>query len=244
MAITYNGTPVTSVLMNGVTYTTIADENGLLYYACNPVCYYGNATVDYRFVGFDYCGGTGTRYARAIVDICGRPRSYSNAYVCWVGGPRTCNTNMCYDTCMELQFSCTHIQVIGCTTCCGVNYTFDLTMNPQPVQLQVCECGRWLDTTIKICPTDACKNMQCYFWNCEGRNCRLYSPWIRIFNTEEGRLECQGMYYVCKPLLLPYCAHLDAILKTETGSTEVNCSYVLNPLGGTTCCITSCIQVC
>lgn len=245
MAITYNGTPVTSVLMNGVTYTTIADENGLLYYACNPVYYCGDATIGYRFVGFDYDNGNagGNDYARAIVELCGCVNG--DGYICWVGGPRTCNTNMCYDACMNFQLGCIALEVVGCGYC-GINYTFNITKDPTPVQLQVYECQNWLCTRAKVCATDTCCSISGYAWNCDGGKLRLYSPWVVVCKSDYVGLTCQSMIAISAPTLYPYCGYISAQLKNSNapGYTEVDCSFVLNPLGCRNRGVTCSIQVC
>lgn len=243
MAITYNGTPVTSVLMNGVTYTTIADEDGYLYYACNPVCYYGNAPIGYRFVGFDYDGGGtgGNDYARAIVELCGCVDG--DGYICWVGGPRSCNSNMCYDASMNFQLGCIALEVVGCGAC-NINYTFDITQDPKAVQLQVYECQNWICTSPRVGPTDTCTSISGYAWNCDGERVRLYSPWVVVCHRDYVGLTCQSLIAIRSPTLYPYYGYICAQLKNETGYTDVNCSFVLNELGERGTDITYSIRVC
>ena len=242
MAITYNGTPVTSVLMNGVTYTTIADENGLLYYACNPVYQYGYALACYDFSGFEYCcTDYGGYCARAV--ICYNGCQNGNGYICWLGGPRTCNTNMTYDTSMEFQLGCICHKITACGYC-GTNYEFYITQNPKPVQLYKIECNSWIATCPRLKPTDTCVDISGYRWF-YGSNCLLRSPWVNIDYCDYcSRLGCTSVYSESPPYLFPYCAHLNAKLKSSTGCTDFNCSYALNALGATNLAIYSCIQVC
>lgn len=240
MAITYNGTPVTSVLMDGVTYTTIADENGNLYYACNPVCYYGNALACYSFNGFSYCCDRDTckYYARANVSLSGY--TDNNAYLCWVGGPRSCNSNMFYDTCMEFQLGCIHQRIVGCGFC-NVNYTFDITQNPQLLRLQKNEGGTFVETCPHIGPTDTCTSLNDYKYS----GALLISPWVEISYCEfYYGLSCQSLTNICRPTVYLYCAHINARLKNETGYDNFSCHYVINPLGSRTTGITSSIQIC
>lgn len=244
MAITYNGTPVTSVLMDGVTYTTIADENGLLYYACNPVCYYSGANnICYRFVGFDYTGNNvgGNDYARAIFEICGNANV--DGYLCWVGGARSCS-NVQYSTMMNYQIGCTVLEAIGCGYC-GINYSFRACLDAQPVTVSRYEAGVWLQfcSLLRACET-CTKICAGTVWTCCGANCRIYSPWVVICKNDYVGLTCQSTVAIQAPTLFPYCAHVGAFLKNETGCTQYCCEFIVNPLGCRNRGITCSIQVC
>lgn len=245
MAITYNGTPVTSVLMNGVTYTTIADENGLLYYACNPVCYYsGGSNICYRFVGFDYDGGGvgGNDYARAIFELCGCVNT--DGYVCWVGGARS-DSNVQYSASMGLQLGCTVLEAIGCGYC-GINYSFIACLDAQPVNLTVpVGDGTYAQYIPSISAWCTCQSViPGSVWTSCGANCRIYSPWVVVCKSDYVGLTCQSLIAISAPTILPYCTCISAHLKNETGCTLFGCNSIINPLGSRTTGITCSIQVC
>lgn len=245
MAITYNGTPVTSVRFNGVNYTTIADENSWLYYACNPVCYYSGANnICYRFVGFDYDGGGagGNDYARAIFEICGNANV--DGYLCWVGGARSCS-NIMYSASMNLQLGCTVLEAIGCGYC-GINYSFRACLDAQPVTLYVpMGDGTWAQYIPSISAWCTCQSLiDGAVWTCCGANCRIYSPWVSIYYCDYARLTCQSVIAIQAPTLYPYCTCISAYLKNETGCTLFGCNSIINPLGCRNCGVTCSIQVC
>lgn len=244
MAITYNGTPVTSVLMDGVTYTTIADENGYLYYACNPVCYYsGGNDICYRFVGFDYDGNNtgGNDYARAIFEICGCANT--DGYLCWVGGKRSCS-NVQYSTTLGYQLGCTILEAVGCGQC-GINYTFRVNLDAQPVTVSIYEAGEWPQYCSLLEACEACTKICAgTVWTHKGVNCRLYSDWVVIDRCDYLGLTNQSTIAICTPTILPHCASVSAFLKSETGYTEIKCSYEINPIGCRNRGITCSIQIC
>lgn len=228
MAITYNGTPVTSVLMNGVTYTTIADENGYLYYACNPVCYYGNASVCFEFAGFEYdCSNCGY-CARAVLSLNGCHDG--NGYICWVGGPRTCLTNMIYYASMGLQLGAISQTVQGCGYC-GTIYDFKVIQDAVAVHLNYQECGALVCRDPVICATNTCKSIAGSLWTPNGVTCIIYSPWVAIDGCDYySKLICTGVISIVDPKLYPYVSHISARLKKETGYTDYNCNIIINPL--------------
>lgn len=239
MAITYNGTPVTSVLMNGVTYTTIADENGNLYYACNPVCYYGNAYACYEFAGFEYRHSGCSYLARAA--MCYNGRQNGDGYVCWVGGPRTCLSDMMYNVCMCFQVGCIRQVVSGCGYC-GTNYQFGITNNARTVSFSQLINGVVSCAYAFINPNDTCTNISGFCWTSGDI---LYSDWVEIDYCDYcSRLRCTGIENFCRPVLLPYCSIIYARVKNETGYDCVRCCFILNELGSRNTGITCSIQIC
>lgn len=240
MAITYNGTPVTSVLMNGVTYTTIADENGYLYYACNPVCYYGNANACYEFAGFEYCrdndGFYNTYYARAA--MCYNGRQDGNGYVCWVGGPRTCCTNMTYNIDMRFQRGCIWQIISGCGYC-GTTYNFGIKDNAKLVGFTQLINGIVSCAYAFINPQDTCTNISGFCWTSGDK---IYSDWVEITYCDYcSSLQCTGIENICNPVLLPYCSIMYARLKD---GDLICCKFVLNELGSGNTGITCSIRIC
>lgn len=237
MAITYNGTPVTSVLMNGVTYTTIADENGLLYYACNPVCYYGNVNACYNFAGFEYSKSGCSYLARAV--MCYDGSINGNGYICWVGGPRSCSTNICYYACMRFQIGCIWQVISGCGYC-GTTYNFCIKDSPRETGFDD-ENNSYVYFGINS--NNACTSvLPNYTWTSGNK---LYSDWVEITCCDYcSRLQCTGIENFCKPVILPYCACVCARIKSETGYDNFSCKYVINPLGCGFTSITCSIQVC
>lgn len=237
MAITYNGTPVTSVLMNGVTYTTIADENYYLYYACNPVCYYSNISACYNFAGFEYSQSGCSYLARAAMCYNGHTES-GDGYMCWVGGARS-STDMCYYACMRFQIGCIWQVISGCGYC-GTTYNFGIRNNPRETNFSY-ENGSPFYFNINANYACLCVSPNLIWTNGD----KLYSDWVEITYCDYcSRLQCTGIENLCKPMILPYCAIVCARVKNGTGYDNFCCKYVINALGSRTCGITSSIQIC
>lgn len=245
MAIIYNGTPITAVQYNGTTYTTVSDQFGYLFYACNPIRYCSNACVCCNFSGFEYkiCGAN--YYARAVINYNGCHDL--DACIGWLQGKISNYTNMKYCACMYLQLGCIHQQVVGCGYC-GVNYTFDVYRDPSIVYLGHCEGNTWVTTPPYITSLcDAPTDVDGTKWTTNGGNCKLYSSWVRIDYCDYiSNLRCQSFTTLCRPVLYPYCGHISANLKNgqSSGCTPREYDFIVNPLGSRQTNIVCCIRVC
>lgn len=191
MAITYNGTAITSATWDGTTYKYIS-YNGCVAYACACVGHYTILSPDTCFYGFErkICGDC--YYVRAKYGLspyaCGATRIY------WAGG---CALANCYEdlqlcACSYYHMSCTCIIICACGSVCGQTYRF-------PIVKSAAGLGTGLNMCINS--SDCMRVASCVNWRSGCTSwCCLYSDWVRVcccdyfFGTICYSGMC-GMYY-------------------------------------------------
>lgn len=202
MAITYNGTAITSATYDGTTYKYIS-YNGCVAYACARVCNYTLLSPDSAFCGFErkMCGDC--YYLRAKFGMC--PYACGVTRIYWAGGNAL--ANCCDDLLLSAHayhhMGCTCIIYCACGSVCGQTYRFPVVQSPTSLSDGLC----------MYINSDDCQCLSCCInWRsgCTS-DCYLYSDWVRVCCCDYmfGTICYKGQCIVCYPSIylstIRYC---------------------------------------
>lgn len=204
MAITYNGTAITSATYNRTNYKSIS-YNGCVAYVNTRVCWLSNAFVCYSFQGFDYkaCGG-GT-YARAKVCILGD--NDMDSCLEWDGTEvlANCTRDLILEARSTHHMSCVCLLFKGCGHC-GTTYTLPVTNAPFEIRKADPDDEDYFGMTLYS--DDAYKEGAAsgFVWKYGG--CYLYGDWVRIDICDyNSRLTCTGLTLASRPIIYLSCVY-------------------------------------
>lgn len=189
MAITYDGTAITSATWDGTTYKNISYK-GCVAYSNTCLCHFTDMSPSGYFGGFERKTCSGCYYLRAKYWLC--PYANGCTCLCWVGGKlANCYDDLQMDAMALNYLSCTCLIIRACGSICGNIYSFPITHAPiglgNTTQFIICSC----DCEV-TCPSIAWYGGSCYC---------MYSDWVRVCYCDYmyGTISFSAWNIICHP---------------------------------------------